>query len=140
MGWKKHLKDVPASAKKATAATKKKPQKSTPKKKKPRRKTPIAPRKKRKSSGGFRLPGGLGPKGILTGIIAMATIPRFLPVTSPGAGKLGAGLVLRALKLGGGGALSSVGIMELAAEMIMPVIGGYMPGGNGAGARGGTDF
>ena len=97
-------------------------------------------KKKRKSSGGFRLPGGLGPKGILTGIVGMMVVPRFLPVASPGAAKLGTGLVLRALKMGGGGALSSVGIMELAAEMIMPVIGGVIPGGNGAGARGGTDF
>lgn len=134
------LSQVPASAKKqSTSAKQESAQKSSPKKK--RRKTTLA-KKSKKSKGGFRLPGGLGPKGILTGILGMAVIPSFLPVTSPGMAKLGTGLVLRALKLGGGGALSSVGIMELAAEFIMPVLGGFGLGNGaaGGGGSGGYDY
>ena len=99
-------------------------------------------KKKTKRNGGFRLPGGLGPKGVLTGVLGMAVIPQFLPVASPGAAKLGTGLVLRALKLGGGGALSSVGIMELAAEFIGPALGrlGGVNGAVGGGGSGGYDY
>ena len=83
--------------------------------------------------GGFKLPGGLGPKGIIMGALAMTVIPRVLPIP-PQASKLGAGLVLRALNIGGGGALSAVGLMELAAAYAAPLLGGVVPGlgGNGA--------
>lgn len=121
----KNLMKAAAKAwKKTPGATKKKPQKSSPKTTKTRRKKSMAKKKTKKSSG-FRLPGGLGPKGILTGILGLAVIPRFIPVQSPGAAKLGTGLALRALKLGGGGALCSVGIMELAAQFIAPALGGF---------------
>lgn len=94
------------------------------------------PKKKRKSRGGFRLPGGLGPKGILTGIIGLSLIPRVVPVTTPGQAKLATGLALRALKLGGGGALSAVGIMEVASEMLGGQLGALIPGaGNGGAVR-----
>lgn len=130
------LSQVPASAKQKTSAKQESAQKSSPKKK---RRTKKLPKKKKTSKGGFRLPGGLGPKGILTGILGMTVIPQFIPVTSPGAAKLGTGLVLRALKLGGGGALSSVGIMELAAEFIGPALGRFGLGnGNGASGGGGS--
>ena len=138
-GWAKLLKDVPASAKKVTPATKKKPEKSSPKTTKPRRKKPLA-KKKTKKKGGFRLPGGLGPKGILTGVLGLAFIPRFIPVATPGAAKLGTGLVLRALNLGGGGALSSVGIMEMVVGFILPALGGIGIGGAPAGNAGGYDY
>ena len=88
-------------------------------------------KKKKSRSKGFRLPGGLGPKGILTGIIGLALVPRIVPVTTPGQAKLATGLALRALKLGGGGALSAVGIMEVAAEMLGGQLGQLIPGGNG---------
>ena len=93
----------------------------------------MAKKKTRKRSG-FRLPGGLGPKGILTGILGLALVPRVVPVTTPGQAKLATGLALRALKLGGGGALSAVGIMEVAAEMLGGQIGSLIPGGNGGSA------
>lgn len=92
------------------------------------------PKKKTKKRSGFRLPGGLGPKGILTGIIGLSLIPRVVPVTTPGQAKLATGLALRALKLGGGGALSAVGIMEVAAEMLSGQLGTLIPGGNGGSA------
>lgn len=96
-------------------------------------------KKKKKSKGGFRLPGGLGPKGILTGAIGLMLIPRFVPVQSPGAKMLATGLALRALNLGGGGALSSVGLIMTASEFIAPYLGGVI--GNGNGARSGvTDY
>ncbi|GAI18988.1 unnamed protein product, partial [marine sediment metagenome] len=137
-GWSKTLAGVPASAKKkATGATKEKPKKSSPKK---GGKKPVAKKTKKKS--GFRLPGGLGPKGILTGVLGLAFIPRFIPVTTPGAAKLGTGLVLRALNLGGGGALASVGIMEMVAGFVLPTLGGLgigAPAGN-AGNSGGYDY
>jgi len=136
-GWKKNLKDVPASAKKATGSTKKKTRKSSPKTTK-RRKTTVAKKKTKKKSG-FRLPGGLGPKGILTGVLGLAFIPRFIPVATPGAAKLGTGLVLRALNLGGGGALASVGLMELVAGFILPALGGIGIGGAPSNA-GGYDY
>ena len=97
----------------------------------------MAKKKTTKKKGGFRLPGGLGPKGILTGVLGLAFIPRFIPVATPGSAKLGTGLVLRALKLGGGGALASVGIMELVAGQILPMLAGFGVGGNGAAAGGG---
>lgn len=93
-------------------------------------------KKKRKSRSGFRLPGGLGPKGILTGIIGLALIPRVVPVSTPGQAKLATGLALRALKLGGGGPLAAVGIMEVASEMLSGQIGGLFGGvGNGGAVR-----
>ena len=97
-------------------------------------------KKKTKKKGGFRLPGGLGPKGILTGVLGLAFIPRFIPVATPGAAKLGTGLVLRALNLGGGGALASVGIMELVAGFILPALGGLGVGNGGAPNAGGYDY
>ena len=96
--------------------------------------------KKKTKKSGFRLPGGLGPKGILTGILGLALIPRFVPVATPGQAKLVTGIALRALKLGGGGALSSVGIMEVAAEMLLPRVGGLLPGGNNTTRVGGFDY
>lgn len=101
----------------------------SPRKTTKRRKNIV--KKKKSRSSGFRLPGGLGPKGILTGIIGLSLIPRVVPVTTPGQAKLATGLALRALKLGGGGALSSVGIMEVAAEMLGGQLGQILPGGNG---------
>ncbi len=98
-------------------------------------------KKKKKGSGGFRLPGGLGPKGILSGVVGLMIVPRFLPVQSPGAKMLGTGLALRAVKLGGGGALSGAGLIMLASEFLAPYIGGVMGNGNaGGGTSGGTDF
>jgi len=97
--------------------------------------------KKKTTKKGFRLPGGLGPKGILTGALGLAIVPRFLPIQSPGAKMLGTGLALRALNLGGGGALSSVGLILTASEFLMPYIGGFI-GGAGApsGNAGGFDY
>jgi hypothetical protein len=133
------LKDVPQSAKSGSRTpTKKKGSKKSPKKN-TRRKTNVAKKKTKKSSG-FRLPGGLGPKGILSGILGLALIPQFVPVTTPGQAKLATGIALRALKLSGGGALSSVGIMEVAAEMLLPRLGGLIPGGSGAQNAGGYDY
>jgi len=117
-GWAKLLKDVPASAKKATPATKKKPEKSSPKTTKPRRKKPVAKKKTKKRSG-FRLPGGIGPKAVLQ--------------------TLGSGLALRALGMGGGGVLSGAGIIMTAAEYLSPFLGG-MIGGAPAGNAGGYDY
>ena len=125
--------------KKKTGSTKKKSQKSSPKKTSKRSGRKTA-KKKRKGGGGFRLPGGLGPKGILTGVIGMMVIPRFVPVATPGAAKLATGLALRALKLGGGGALASVGIMELAAQYAAPFIGGFTGGAAAGGNSGVCDY
>lgn len=113
---------------KGTRSTKKKS--SSPKKTKTRRKTSMAKRKTKKRSG-FRLPGGLGPKGILMGAIGLMIAPRLIPVNSPGAHKLAAGLGLRALKVGGGGPLAAVGLMELALQYGAGVLGGVGLGGNG---------
>jgi len=92
-------------------------------------------KKKRSKSKGFRLPGGLGPKGILTGIAALMIVPRVVPVQTPGQAKLASGLALRALKLGGGGPLAAVGIMEVAAEMAGPMLTGLVPGANSGTVR-----
>ena len=132
------MKEAAKTWKKTPGSTKKKTQKSSPKTTKSRRKTMV--KKKTKKKGGFRLPGGLGPKGILTGVLGLAFIPRFIPVATPGAAKLGTGLVLRALNLGGGGALASVGIMELVAGFILPTLGGFGIGGAPAGNSGGYDY
>lgn len=135
------LSQVPSSAKtKVTGSTKEKTRKSSPKTTKRRKKT-VAKKKTTKKKGGFRLPGGLGPKGILTGVLGLAFIPRFIPVATPGAAKLGTGLVLRALNLGGGGALASVGIMELVAGQILPMLAGFGVGGAAAPSNaGGYDY
>lgn len=97
-------------------------------------------KKKGKSKGGFRLPGGLGPKGILTGALGLMFIPQFVPVASPGAKMAATGMVLRALKLGGGGALTSVGLITLALEFLSPKMGGIFGGLGGGGNSGGTDY
>lgn len=98
------------------------------------------PKKKttRKKSG-MRLPGGLGPKGILAGILGLTVAQRFVPMVAPGADKIAAGMGLRALGIGGGGPLAAVGIMELAAGFILPRIGiGATTTSTSNG--GGTDF
>lgn len=129
------LSQVPSSAKqKTTGSKKKKSQKSSPKKNTKRRKKTVAKKKKSRSRG-FRLPGGLGPKGILTGALGLMLIPRVVPVTTPGQAKLATGIALRALKLGGGGALSSVGIIEIAVELLSGQLGGLLPGGGGNAVR-----
>ena len=91
-------------------------------------------KKRSKRRSGFRLPGGLGPKGILMGALGLMVAPRIIPVQSPGAHKLAAGLGLRALKVGGGGPLAAVGIMELVLQYGAGFFGGFggaVPGGNG---------
>ena len=91
--------------------------------------------------GGFRLPGGLGPKGILTGALGLMFIPQFVPVQSPGVKMAATGLALRTLKLGGGGALTSVGLIMLAVELLQARIGGIFGGLAGGNAgTGGTDY
>lgn len=98
-------------------------------------------KKKTKKSSGFKLPGNVGPKAILTGVLGLAIVPKVLPVQSPGAQMLGTGLALRALKLGGGGALSGAGIIMLASEFLAPYIGGVIGGVSGGAARnGGYDY
>lgn len=87
------------------------------------------PKKRKTKKSGFRLPGGLGPKGILMGALGLMIAPRLIPVQSPGAHKLAAGLGLRALKVGGGGPLAAVGLMELALQYGAGVIGGVGLGG-----------
>ena len=93
-------------------------------------------KKKTKKRSGFKLPGGVGPKAVLTGVLGLSVVPRFLPIQSPGAKMLGTGLALRALNLSGGGALSGAGIIQLAAEFLQPYIGGVLGAGNGAAPRG----
>lgn len=85
-------------------------------------------KKTKKKSSGMRLPGGIGPKAVLAGIGAMLITPRIIPVATPGQTKLAAGMGLRFLKIGGGGALAAVGIMETVAEMMLPRLGGFVPG------------
>ena len=92
-------------------------------------------KKKGSKKAGFRMPGGLGPKGILMGALGLMVAPRIIPVQSPGAHKLAAGLGLRALKVGGGGPLAAVGIMELVLQYGAGLLGGFgvaATGGNGA--------
>jgi len=86
--------------------------------------------KKKKKRSGFRLPGGLGPKGILMGALGLMVAPRIIPVQSPGAHKLAAGLGLRALKVGGGGPLAAVGIMELVLQYGAGILSGQGLGFN----------
>ena len=87
-----------------------------------------------KRKGGFKLPGGLGPKSIILGALGMMMVPRLLPIP-PQAAKLATGLTMRAVGLGGGAALTAVGLMELVASYGAPLLGGVLPGmgGNGAG-------
>ncbi|GAI75223.1 unnamed protein product, partial [marine sediment metagenome] len=118
---------------KGKSSTKQKRRKSTSKPKRSVNKTT-------KKSSGFRLPGGAGPKAILTGILGMLIIPRFIPIATPGAAKLGTGLALKLLGLTGGGALSTVGIMELAGSFIGPTIAGVTGGGGARTGNGGYDF
>ncbi len=119
---------------KTAGAPKKKPRTSSPSKKGGKKQ--VTKKKSGAKKGGFKLPGGLSPKGIIMGALAMTFIPRVLPIP-PQASKLGAGLVLRALNIGGGGALSAVGLMELVAAYASPLLGGVVPGlgGNGAQVR-----
>lgn len=90
-----------------------------------------------KKKGGFKLPGGIGPKGVIMGALGMTLVPLLVPVP-PSASKLVTGLAMRAIGIGGGGALSAVGMMELVATYARPLLGGVMGGvgGNGASVRG----
>jgi len=136
--WIKHLKDVPKTARDVLSAKQEKPKKNSPKK---RRTKTITKKKTKSKKGGFRLPGGLGPKGILQGVLALAIVPRFIPVQSPGARMLGSGLALRAINLGGGGALSSAGLIMMAGEFLAPYLGGFIGApGAPAGNAGGFDY
>ena len=81
-------------------------------------------KKTTKRKGGFKLPGGVGPKAVLFGALGLSITPMLLQGQSPGVQKLAAGLGMRALNIGGGGALSAVGMMETVAGFIMPIIGG----------------
>ena len=74
------------------------------------------------------------------GALGLMVAPRILPVQSPGAHKLAAGLGLRALKVGGGGPLSAVGLMELALQYGAGVISGAGLGGLTTTANGSTQF
>jgi len=101
-----------------------------------RRRKTIA-RKKKSRRGGIRLPGGLGIKGIAMGALGLMLVPQITGITSPGGSKLATGLALRTLKIGGGGPLAAVGIMELALQYLGGGLGGFLGGGGGGG---GTDF
>ncbi len=98
-------------------------------------------KKKKSSKGGFKLPGGIGPKAALFGALALTVAPMVLPGQSGGVQKVAVGMGMRALKIGGGGALSAVGLMELIAQFIGPMVGGagFSFGGNGR-PSGGTDY
>ena len=91
-----------------------------------------------KRKGGFKLPGGIGPKAALFGALGLTVAPLVLRGQAPGVQKLGVGLGLRALSIGGGGALTAVGILEPVAGFIMPIISGaglpFGGGGNGGGS------
>ena len=107
--------------------------------KKPQKKVNKTAKKTKKSrNSGIMLPGGLGPKGIAMGALGLLFVPRITGIRSPGGSKLATGLALRTLKIGGGGPLAAVGIMELALQYlggsVMPLLGGN---GNAGGA---TDF
>ena len=98
-------------------------------------------KKKTARRGGFKLPGGIGPKAALFGALGLSIAPMLLPGQSGGVQKVAVGMGMRALKIGGGGALSAVGLMELVAQFIGPVIGGAgFPFGGGGNGRGGTDY
>lgn len=129
------MKAAAKSWSKKSGSPKKKTQTSSPSKKGGKGKVTT------KKKSGFKLPGGLGPKGIIMGALGMMFIPRLLPVP-PQASKLAAGLALRALNIGGGGALSAVGLMELAAAYGAPLLGGVLPGGgvNGTPRTGVYDY
>lgn len=108
----------------------------------PKKKTRTSsPRKKggkktvtNKRKGGFKLPGGLGPKSIIMGALGMMFLPKLLPVP-PQAAKLATGLAMRAVGIGGGAALTAVGLMELVAAYGAPLLQGVAgPPGAGGGA------
>ena len=105
-----------------------------------KRKVKKTAKKKTRRNGGIRLPGGLGPKGIAMGALGLLLVPRITGIRSPGGAKLATGLALRTLKVGGGGPLAAVGIMELALQFLSGPIAGFGLGVNGAGANGVTDF
>lgn len=98
----------------------------------------MVKKKKGRRNGGIRLPGGLGPKGIAMGALGLLIVPRITGITSPGGSKLATGLALRTLKIGGGGPLAAVGIMELALQYLGGGLAGFNLGGGGN--SGGTDF
>jgi len=92
--------------------------------------------------GGFKLPGGIGPKGVLFGALGLTLVPTLVPVP-PQAAKLVTGLAMRALKIGGGGPLAAVGMMELVAAYAAPLLGGLRGGLAGTslnGAARGYDY
>lgn len=121
--------------KKTPGSNTKKTQKSSPKTK--RRGTNTG-KKSKKGRGGTRLPGGIGFKAAIFGAAGLILAPRLIPIQSPGASKLAAGMAMRALKIGGGGPLAAVGIMELIAQYAAPMLlGGGLFGASGSG---GTDF
>jgi hypothetical protein len=133
------MSDVPSSAKtKTTGSTKKKTRKSSPKKKGG---TKTVAKKNKKGRSGFKLPGGLGPKGILFGALGLTMGRRLLPTQSGGVQKTATGMGLRALKIGGGGPLAGAGLIEIAADVIEGLLsGGGLNLGIGGGTNGGTDF
>ena len=90
-------------------------------------------RKTVKRRNGISLLGGLGPKGLLAGIMGMAFLPRFLPALPAGGAEMATGLALSTMGLGGGAALKQVGAMRLIGSQIMPLLGGFGGGGNGNG-------
>ena len=99
-------------------------------------------KKKTKRKGGFKLPGGIGPKAALFGALGLTVAPLVLRGQAPGVQKLGVGLGMKALSIGGGGALSAVGIMEVVAGFLTPIISGAgLPfGGGNGGVSGGYDY
>ena len=113
--------------------------KSWKKKAKPTRKRVVRKAKRRtvrktaKRRNGISLLGGLGPKGLLAGIMGMAFLPRFLPALPAGGAEMATGLALSTMGLGGGAALKQVGAMRLIGSQIMPLLGGFGGGGNGNG-------
>ena len=123
--------------KQAAASWKKKPRLKTLRhSSKPKKRKRNVVKKKGRKRSGIRLPGGLGPKGIAMGALGLMLVPRLTGINSPGGAKLATGLALRTLKIGGGGPLAAVGIMELALQYLGGPIAGF---GFGAGG-GGTDF
>ena len=127
------LSQVPQSAKGASSTSSTKKKSTSPKKTRSGKKTA---KKKTTRRGGTRLPGGIGFKAAIFGAAGLVLAPRLIPIQSPGASKLAAGMAMRALKIGGGGPLAAVGIMELIAQYAAPLVLGGGLGSSG----GGTDF
>ena len=130
-----YFKDNPGTTieKAAKAWNRGKPKKQTSKPKKTRKRSYKSKvRKTAKRRNGISLLGGLGPKGLLAGIMGMAFLPRFLPALPAGGAEMATGLALSTMGLGGGAALKQVGAMRLIGSQIMPLLGGFV-GGNGNG-------